>query len=280
MMLDALVHRPIFADGALALRIERADARGRVEYLESLRRLYPDVSVDWDATESGTATHTDNDPYHSRVGAIGHDDDDSVASIERFESFVMSCGGTPSFDVAPHAGAAFARELCDRGYRIEHHLNVLGCRLDEDVESARSSQAVISLATPSEIDLWVGTAVRGFEVGLGDAGWFARLMHAYASRSGTFCFLARVDGHVAGAGALSIGEGLAWLHATSVIPGRRRHGVHRALLGARLSFAARAGCDLAVVHTRVGDASQRNVERAGFRVLYTRATYGKPTTTR
>jgi hypothetical protein len=40
---------------------------------------------------------------------------------------------------------------------------------------------------------------------------------------------------------------------------------------ARLAEARAAGCDLAVVTTRPGSPSQRNVQRAGFHLLYARA---------
>jgi len=42
------------------------------------------------------------------------------------------------------------------------------------------------------------------------------------------------------------------------------------LLHARLTTAAAAGCDLATVQTAPGNASQRNVERLGFRLAYTK----------
>jgi hypothetical protein len=47
--------------------------------------------------------------------------------------------------------------------------------------------------------------------------------------------------------------------------------VQTALIRARLAFAAAAGCDLAAVNTVPGSVSQRNAERQGFRVVYTRA---------
>jgi hypothetical protein len=43
-----------------------------------------------------------------------------------------------------------------------------------------------------------------------------------------------------------------------------------ALLQARLAAARRAGCDLAVVGTSPGSDSQRNIERAGFTLAYTK----------
>jgi hypothetical protein len=46
------------------------------------------------------------------------------------------------------------------------------------------------------------------------------------------------------------------------------------LLAARLDHAARLGCDLAMICTAPGGESQRNSERAGFRIAYTRIKWG------
>jgi hypothetical protein len=51
--------------------------------------------------------------------------------------------------------------------------------------------------------------------------------------------------------------------------------VQKALLLVRLAVAAENGCDLAMVATQPGSGSQRNVERLGFRVVYTRTKFLK-----
>ena len=43
-----------------------------------------------------------------------------------------------------------------------------------------------------------------------------------------------------------------------------------ALIALRLHEAAKAGCEYAVVSTNPGSGSQRNMERRGFRVAYTK----------
>jgi GNAT superfamily N-acetyltransferase len=53
------------------------------------------------------------------------------------------------------------------------------------------------------------------------------------------------------------------------LPAERRRGVQAALLQARLADAAARGCDLAII--TVQPVSQRNVQRHGFELLYTRA---------
>jgi predicted GNAT family acetyltransferase len=52
----------------------------------------------------------------------------------------------------------------------------------------------------------------------------------------------------------------------------RGRGLQTALLRARMQAAVEAGCDFAVVVTQGGTTSQRNAERLGFRVAYSKAT--------
>ena len=52
----------------------------------------------------------------------------------------------------------------------------------------------------------------------------------------------------------------------------RGRGLQTALLRVRMEAAAKAGCEYAVVVTQGGTTSQRNCERLGFRVAYSKVT--------
>ena len=87
----------------------------------------------------------------------------------------------------------------------------------------------------------------------------------------TSAFLAFIDDHPAGGGAILIHRGVALLAGAATLPPYRNRGVHAALHHARLALARRSGCDLAAQGAQPGSTSQRNAERRGLRVAYTRA---------
>ena len=91
-----------------------------------------------------------------------------------------------------------------------------------------------------------------------------------AVTSGTECFLAELEGRPIAAGAISIREGVALMAGASTIPEWRGRGAQNALFSARLRRAAAQGADLAMIVAQPGSASQRNAERQGFRIAYTR----------
>jgi ribosomal protein S18 acetylase RimI-like enzyme len=90
---------------------------------------------------------------------------------------------------------------------------------------------------------------------------------------GWHLYLARVDGEPAGAALLVLEEGLAYLANASTLPEFRRRGVQTALIAARIADARAAGCEEVCSGTAFGSASQRNLERAGFAVAYTKAVW-------
>ncbi|HET9143107.1 GNAT family N-acetyltransferase [Actinophytocola sp.] len=113
------------------------------------------------------------------------------------------------------------------------------------------------------------------EQGLPDHETFSRADIADAMRAfdaaGEVRYTALRGGALAGGASMRLAEGVAQLGGAATAPAHRRRGVHTALLAARLTEAAAAGCDLAVVTTQPGSKSQHNVQRHGFVLLYTRA---------
>jgi hypothetical protein len=83
-------------------------------------------------------------------------------------------------------------------------------------------------------------------------------------------FLAERDGQPIAAGALSLFDGVALLAGACTIPQHRKQGAQRELLDTRFRFAARRGCGIAMMVAQPGSGSQRNAERQGFRIAYTR----------
>lgn len=77
---------------------------------------------------------------------------------------------------------------------------------------------------------------------------------------------------------LELRDDLALLRSQSTMPRFRGRGVQTEIVRQSLALAAAAGCRLAVVQTSPGTGSQRNMERAGFRIAYTKltVTLGKP----
>ena len=125
----------------------------------------------------------------------------------------------------------------------------------------------IQIATPDEASLW-------FEQDGASGDWtepdgLAFMLIRCTLKLETGLYLAWRNGRPVSGGGLEMHNGVAALMAAGTRPAFRNQGLHTALLHARLMAAINAGCDLAMVHTRPGAGSQRNVLRAGFQLMYT-----------
>ena len=132
------------------------------------------------------------------------------------------------------------------------------------------------MVAPGEEDVWARTAALGWSE-TPEAAAFMREFGAVSSRAeGAVCFLAELEGAPVAAAMLAVHGGVALLAGASTVPAWRGRGAQAALLRARLRHAAALGCDVAMMGAAPGSASQRNAERVGFRIAYTRIKWGRP----
>ena len=125
----------------------------------------------------------------------------------------------------------------------------------------------IRTATPDDARLWFELSDAGGDWAEPDGVTFMTIRCTL--KADTQLFLAWLDGQPVCGGGLEMHDGVAALMAGGTLPAYRNQGIHTALLHARLTAANEAGCDLALVHSRPGTVSQRNILRAGFQLAYT-----------
>jgi GNAT superfamily N-acetyltransferase len=193
----------------------------------------------------------------------------------QLEAFFGNYGVTPQISLCPLADASLLEHLGRLDYRIEMfmHTWVRSISPNEDFHLPRG--IIICPVGYDEAELWARVAFKGGLDSEDAEPGRSAIIAAYPYMARTTCYLAWIDGEAAGAGTMSIHNGLAELFGASTRPAFRNRGVQAALLASRLAEAQRMGCDLAIVHTEPGSASQRNVERAGFRLAYTKVHLAK-----
>ena len=262
----------LFVDLALARRLELAHAWRGVHYARAQRTLHPDVQTRVERVAGGYAIYAGYDSPLNKAVGLGLQGPVVKTDLESVEQFYHRYSAPPRVDLCPVADPSLLPMLTLGGYRLEQFYSVLVHALTEDVVPASlPGQVRISRAAPEEAELWIHTVAQGF----GDEESPAQetldiLAPNFYSTNGT-CFFAWMDGQPAGGGAIYIHEGVAELGSTSTRPAFRRRGVQTALLQVQSVAAREQGCDLALTVTSPGSDSQRNMERVGFRLAYTKA---------
>ncbi len=256
----------LFADALLARRLEAAEA-ANARGCSTFDGGSPPAVLEM---AGGCAIFVGaGSPLTQAVG-MGLNGPVSEEEIAEMECFFRSHGGKVSIDLCPLADPGLTRTLARRGYRASEFNNVL-VKLLAGAEIILTPR--VRRALPSERDLWSYTVGQGFfeehELTTGEL----EVGRAIFEMPGAMCYLAVTEnGELAAGAACAMRSGLASLFADSTIPRFRRLGLHRELIAARLNEALAQGCDLATASTLPGSASQRNYERMGFQVVYTKVT--------
>jgi GNAT superfamily N-acetyltransferase len=260
----------LFADLPLVQRLEAAEAQGSVVYAEALARLHPDDGTAVKQIAGGHAVFAGVGSFFSQAKGMGMNGDVTEADIEELEDFYFSRGAAAQVVLCPLADSSLLKLLGQRGYRVAEFENELFRPLSDDTIAPQNPEIDIRQATADDGDVFVHIVVEGFFGAEGASLDVVDMFRTMFRVSPGVSFLASINGEPVGGAGMATFDGVANLFGASTLPAFRNRGVQTALIQARLAFAVAAGCDLAKVTTLPGSGSQRNVERQGFRVAYTR----------
>lgn len=264
----------VFADLLLARRVEEAQTQGRVEVTQGHVRLHPNAGVAVVELAGGFAIY---DPFGSpsacaHAFGLGMKGPVTEAEVERLDHFYRERGVPAHVELCPLADPSLADLLGRHGYRLKAWTNVLARPSRPDEPAAELPVGIeVRPVLVAAAESWARLIAQGYtgqrEVSAEMVGISRPLFDLPNAR----CFWGLVDGQPAGGGAVAWHQGVATLFGAGTLPRFRQRGLQTALLQARLACAAAAGCDLATTNTDPGSDSQRNAQRQGFQVIYTRA---------
>lgn len=197
----------------------------------------------------------------------------SPGDLDRVEAHLGALGGQVRIELCAHADPSLGAELGRRGYRVERFLLALSLAPARPpaVAGGRARGLEVREIRPAEERAFAeafALAHFGAAPAPDDA---AEDLLAVPRAAGSACFAAFDGGGLVAVAVVSEHDRVAVLSGAGVLPAWRGRGLHLALVQARLGWAARRGCDVAVSDVDPGGASQRTLERAGFRVAYPKA---------
>ena len=261
----------VFADLGLAKRLERAEGRAGTRFVEARAAIHPEVGACWIEVAGAFAMFDGPASPITQTFALGMLEPPTRGTLETIERFFRSRGADVFHEVSPLADASVVTLLNESGYRPLELSNALYRPLDSTSRiDIRPSEVRVRRIEPGEERKWAAVSAEGWSE-LKELGDFLRALGEVQARAeGVRQYAAELDGRMIAAAALNIVDGVALLAGASTVPEYRNRGAQLALLDRRLRDAADAGCDLAFMSALPGSGSQRNAERHGFRVAYTR----------
>jgi GNAT superfamily N-acetyltransferase len=258
----------VFADLDLCRRLERAEGQACLEFAESRHRLDPESGAAWMQCAGANVVFDGVDSPITQTFGLGLFEPLTPGALDQIERFFRDRGAVVVHEVSPLAGIPTLDLLCARGYRPIELSSVMYRPVDRPGTRENTAARV---AAPEECALWAEVSARGWAHDNPDLRGFLEQFGAIAfARKQSVHFIAELNGQPGAAGALSLHDGVALFGGAATVPEMRRQGLQAALLEARLRYAFEHGSLLAMMVTEAGSQSQRNAERQGFRIAYTR----------
>jgi len=261
-----------FVDLGLSRRLERAEAHANTCFVEARAERSPASGAAWVRIGGASAMFDGVGSPITQTFGLGLFEEITSETLTRIEAFFHERGADVDHEVSPLAAPSLFPLLGGRGYRPLEFTSVMFRPLGT-VPASRlpgSGPLTVRLASSDEHQAWADTSAKGWSEFPEAAAFMADLGALVVSARDLTPFFAELGGRPIATAGLSMSGGVALMAGASTIPEGRKKGAQLALLEARLQHAADRGCDLAMMCAQPGSASQRNAERHGFRIAYTR----------
>jgi GNAT superfamily N-acetyltransferase len=262
----------IFSDLDLARRLERAEACSSAKFVEARARAFPKSGARWIEVAGTYAMYDGASSPVTQTFGLGLFQPITARELEEIESFFRERGAPVFHEVSPLAGISLFGLLNERGYQPVELTSVMHRPLQRgvDITQSRNERIRVRLVGEDDQELWAQTAAKGWSESAELSEFLPELRKINPYWKDVVSFLAELDGQTIAAAALSISARVALLAGACTIPAARKQGAQLALLDSRLRYAAEQGCDIAMMCAPPGTPSQRNAERHGFQIAYTR----------
>ncbi len=267
----------IYSDRALSQKIERAEARSNADFVETRARLTPEVGSAWIEVGGAYAMFDGVESPCTQTFGLGMFEETTPEHLDEIEQFFTTRGAPVFHEVSPLTDPSLMQMLSDRGYRPIELTSIMYRETGgEDVGKVRNESITTRVISPDEVDLWAKTSAGGWAT---EHESLAEFMYNFgrisAQCAGAYPYIAELDSNAISTGMLFIHGDVAVLAGASTIPEGRNQGAQNALLAARLKFASAKGCTLAIMGALPGSQSQKNAQKNGFNIAYTRTKWQK-----
>jgi GNAT superfamily N-acetyltransferase len=240
----------------------------------AMERLDPKSAPAWRQIGTGFAHFGGDGSPLTQASWLGYGQESDPSELDLVEAFYEGRTRHWEYVVHPFSGPRLLAEVVKRGWTHSQYEHVMGFDLSSS-DLPPAGNVDVGIAGQDELADWADISTRGF---FGDhvPPAIEKVADLIASTRGTVPFLARLDGQPVAAAALLVHGPTCYLGGAATLEPFRGRGAQTAMLNARLSYARDHGCDLALCECLPRSQSQRNQERAGFKVLFTKAVLTRP----
>lgn len=263
----------IYSDRELSQKLEMTEARSNADFVETRASLEPESGAAWIEVGGAFAMFDGVESPLTQTFGLGIREETTSEHLDAIEAFFKERGAPVFHEVSPLADLSLLALLADRGYRPIELTSVMFRSIAGEpiAEAITNSPVTTRPIAESDADIWAQTAARGWSTVFEGLGDFMLSIGKIASRTrGAKPFLAEIDGEPIAAAGFSIYDDVCILAGAATVPEARNKGAQNALLAGRLRHAQEHRCRLAMMCALPGSQSQKNAQKNGFQIAYTR----------
>ncbi len=263
----------IFSDRNLSQKLERTEARSNVDFVKARAGMFPESGAEWMEAAGAYAMFDSIESPLTQTFGLGVFDEVTNADLDKIEAFFKERNAPVLHEVSPLADASLFKLLNERGYQPFEFTSVMFRPMTGEINLGVPINPKIKtrIIEAGEEKLWARISANGWATEMeGLAEFMFQFGQISAKCAGGFPFLVELESQPISTGMLFIYDDVALLAGASTVPAGRKQGAQLALLDARLRYAAEHGCTIAIMGASPGSQSQRNAEKYGFHIAYTR----------
>lgn len=267
----------IFSDRDLSQKLERTEARANADFVETRVRIDPASGAGWIEVGGAYAMFDGPESPLTQTFGLGIFEDATAEHLDKIEAFFRERGAPVFHEVSPMTDPSLMTLLGERGYRPIELTSVMYRELSSEVaKRERRPELSTRVITPGEVELWARTSADAWRTEHEALGEFMFNFGSVSAQcGGAYPYIAELDSRAIATGMLFVYDDICMLAGASTLPTDRGKGAQTALLEDRLQFAASRGCKLAIMGAAPGSQSQRNAQKNGFHIAYTRTKWQK-----
>lgn len=263
----------LYSDRSLSQKLEHTEGRTSTDFAQTRVRLDPTSTSAWRTIGGAHLIYDGIESPLTQTFGLGLFTPTTAGQLDEIEEFFQSRNAPVFHEVSPMTDPSLMTLLGERGYRPIELTNVLFRMLGKSVDRTPNSGSEVKtrVIEPSEAELWATTSADAWtteDAALAD--FMLEFGRVSAQCSGAYPFIGELGDRPIATGMLFVFDEIAFLAGASTIPEGRNRGAQNALLSARLTLAAEKGCEMAMMGAAPGSQSQKNAQRNGFQIAYTR----------
>jgi hypothetical protein len=257
---------------SLTMRVEFADVHyfiARTRALQNLKDNMYGVEIRQYGSAIALMVKGANNLIFNRVMGAG---DDSVAVLDDIIEWYRSNGKKCRFDIVPGiASNVLMAELTRRNFYQSSFYGAFYTEAVFDQSYVPPTDIRVERIPSGDRELMADIYAAGFNLPAKSQPVMKDSLKALFDSPTTRFYGAEIDHKLVAIGLLFMSDSVGYLASTTTLPHYRNRGCQLALVHQRICDAALEQCGLIVAHAAFASVSQRNLEKAGMRMAYTKA---------